>query len=114
MKKIETLVICIVCVFLLSGCVSTIKKGGDIEQYGINIHIPRVLSPDIEHSGNYYVWINNTNNFSVRIKQVWIGHAEITMWIKEFVANESVYQIYNSQYGWHIYTMDGIEVGWIE
>ncbi|MFA5070099.1 MAG: hypothetical protein WC528_02355 [Patescibacteria group bacterium] len=58
-------------------------------------------------------WIKNTNSYPVRIKEVWIFKGETTDWIDVFQPGEQRPQYISGQHGFHIYTLDGIEVGWI-
>jgi len=58
-------------------------------------------------------WIRNDNDFPVRIKQVWIFKGETTQWIKIFQPGEIYHQYISHQHGWHVYTIDGVEIGWI-
>lgn len=58
-------------------------------------------------------WIQNTNSYPVRIKQVWIFHGEATKWIDAFQPGEKRQQYISHQHGFHIYTLDGVEIGWI-
>lgn len=59
-------------------------------------------------------WIENTNDFPVRIKEVWIYRGETTVWINIFLPNQKIEQFISQQHGFHIYTLDGIEIGWIQ
>ncbi len=58
-------------------------------------------------------WIENTNPFPVRIKQVWIFRGEFTEWINEFQPGEKKHQYISHQHGFYIYSLDGAEIGWI-
>ena len=98
----------LVIISILSGCCNNIQ--GTKTAYGVEITVD--YAPPA--CGNEYsVWINNTNNFSVRIKQVWQFHGETTQWIDEFEPFETRHQEFDQQMGWHIYTINGTEMGWI-
>lgn len=58
-------------------------------------------------------WIKNTNIFPVRIKGVFITSGEITTWVEVFQPREVKDGYINGQSGFHIYTLDGIEIGWV-
>jgi hypothetical protein len=58
-------------------------------------------------------WIQNTNPYPVRVKEVWIFDGETTDWVETLQPGEKIPSYISHQNGFHIYTMDGIEVGWI-
>lgn len=59
-------------------------------------------------------WIKNTNDFPVRVKNVWQFRGETTKWIHTFQPGEIKRQYISHQHGFYILTLDGIEIGWIE
>lgn len=59
-------------------------------------------------------WIQNNNSYPVRIKRVWIFRGETTEWINVFQPGEKRLQYISHQHGFHIYLLDGTEVGWIK
>ncbi len=59
-------------------------------------------------------WIQNQNMFPVMIKQVWLFHGESTQWVKVFQPGEKQFQYINHQYGYHISSVGGNEIGWIK
>lgn len=59
-------------------------------------------------------WIQNTNPFPVRIKQVWIFRGETTQWIDVFQSGDKQPQYISHQHGFYIYSLDGVEIGWIK
>lgn len=69
----------------------------------------------IIHGCNTQGWIENTNEFPVRIKQVWIfNSSEKTEWIKVFQPGEKKYQYIHFQHGFYILNLEGTEIGWID
>jgi hypothetical protein len=60
-------------------------------------------------------WIQNTNDFPVNIKQVWVyKEAERTVWSKEFPPGKKLEQPYIShQHRFYVYNMDGGEIACI-
>lgn len=90
---------------LLSGCIE--RSAYTIESNGVTVHI---------NEGRINGRIENTNKFSVRIKQTSIGSfsTEHVDWIKVFEPNEIKDQTMHIQSAWYIYTMDGVEIGFIK
>lgn len=58
-------------------------------------------------------WMENTNDFPVRIKQVWRFHGETAMKFRVLQPKQRVGQSIHHQYGFYILTMDGVEIGFI-
>lgn len=102
----EKISLCIFILLLLAGCKSryepTVEEAGIIVE-GFN------RSMGYKPNGS----ITNMNNFPVRIRQVWIFKGETTQWVKVFEPYETKIQSISYQHGWHIYTLDGIEIGWL-
>lgn len=65
------------------------------------------------HGFSAYGWIENGNSFPVRVKGVWIFQGETTQWITEFAPGERQPMFVSHQNGFHVYTLDGVEIGWI-
>jgi len=68
----------------------------------------------VVHGCNSSGWIKNENDFPVRIKNIsWITTNEVG-WIKVFQPNEISHQLLvGRQHGFHIYTLEGVEIGWV-
>jgi|GEM_PF-5670042 len=58
-------------------------------------------------------WIKNVNPFPVRVKQVWIFQGETTKWVEVLQPNEEIPLYVSHQHGFHVYSLDGVEIGWI-
>jgi len=59
-------------------------------------------------------WIENTNELSLRIKGVRVTrYSEITYFIKELQPGETKGMYMHDDLGFHIYTLNGVEIEWI-
>ena len=58
-------------------------------------------------------YIKNTNDYPVRVKQVWRFKGENTLWIKVFQPGEVKKQYMSHQYGFYICDLEGTEIGYI-
>lgn len=58
-------------------------------------------------------WIRNDSGETLRIKQVWIFRGETTEWLLVFKPGQKKQQYISPQHGFHVYNMDGVEIGWI-
>lgn len=65
--------------------------------------------------GEFYPYIKNTNDFSVRVKKVYFGtHGEFIHWLEEFKPGDYKYDNLTSGYGYYILNMDGGEIGYVK
>src|SRR3989344_9576628 len=78
--------------------------------------LPTVSSEGVVlHSTENGGWLENTNAYPIRVRHVrWVS-AEITQSINRIGPGAKLsFKIYNNrQYGFYIYTIDGVLVGWI-
>src|SRR3989344_696157 len=96
---------------LLIACDSTSVKPG--RERPENLSSESVSAGVIIHGYTSPGWIQNTNSFPVRIKQVWIFRGETTDWLDVFQPGEKRPQYISHQHGFHIYSLEGAEIGWI-
>ncbi len=107
MEKRLLCIFCFIVFLFILACTSTSEKP---ECYNSESTSEGV----IVHGFGSVGWIQNTNSFPVRIKEVWIFRGENTLWIKVFQPGEKLGQFISHQHGFYIYDLNGIEMGWIQ
>lgn len=96
---------------VFGGCSTTEIEWSDA---GVVIHGQASYMDGVSGQG----WIQNDNDFPVRIKQVVIvtsaySQGETTQWIKPVQPHQKLQQFISSNYGYYILDMNGVEIGWI-
>lgn len=109
LKFIKAFILLIFCsIFLLSCC------GGNPCRNTNNANVINQDAGVMVKGFSCDGYIQNLNDFPVRIKQVWQHPGETTQWIKEFKPGFRKSQYISHRHGFYVYNMEGQEIGFIK